>query len=78
MLNLYIYIYLARIVHGLAYLGPFPDYTVEQWPQRAFDTYAPSIITSFGFGRLVSNAMAAVGLFLQVPVSFAFSWFSDH
>ncbi|KAL4969849.1 major facilitator superfamily domain-containing protein [Aspergillus stella-maris] len=47
-------------------------------PQRAFDTYAPSIVTSFGFGNLVSNAMAAVGLFLQVPVSFAFSWVSDH
>ncbi|KAL4747392.1 hypothetical protein BDW72DRAFT_209644 [Aspergillus terricola var. indicus] len=47
-------------------------------PQRAFDTYAPSIVTSFGFGKLVSNAMAAVGLFLQVPVSFAFSWVSDH
>ncbi|KAK5996049.1 putative transporter-like protein [Cladobotryum mycophilum] len=38
-------------------------------PQRAFDTYAPSIVTSFGFGYLVSNAMAAVGLFLQVPTS---------
>ncbi|KAL4930318.1 major facilitator superfamily domain-containing protein [Aspergillus undulatus] len=47
-------------------------------PQRAFDTYAPSIVTSFGFGNLVSNAMAAVGLFLQVPVSFAFSYVSDH
>ncbi|KAH6653356.1 hypothetical protein BKA67DRAFT_593295 [Truncatella angustata] len=38
-------------------------------PQRAFDTYAPSIVTSFGFGSLVSNAMAAVGLFSQVPVN---------
>ncbi|KAL5049125.1 major facilitator superfamily domain-containing protein [Aspergillus fruticulosus] len=47
-------------------------------PQRAFDTYAPLIITSFGFGSLVSNATAAAGLFLQVPVSFAFSWVSDH
>ncbi|KAL3478257.1 major facilitator superfamily domain-containing protein [Aspergillus californicus] len=47
-------------------------------PQRAFDTYAPSIVTSFGFGSLISNAMAAVGLFLQVPVSFVFSWVSDH
>ncbi|GJN72225.1 hypothetical protein PLIIFM63780_005442 [Purpureocillium lilacinum] len=47
-------------------------------PQRAFDTYAPSIVTSFGFGSLVSNAMAAVGLFLQVPMSFAFSWVSDR
>ncbi|KAM3563615.1 hypothetical protein MY1884_001196 [Beauveria asiatica] len=46
-------------------------------PQRAFDTYAPSIVTSFGFTGLSSNALAAVGLFLQVPVSFTFSWFSD-
>jgi hypothetical protein len=47
-------------------------------PQRAFDTYAPSIVTSFGFGSLVSNALAAVGLFLQVPMSFTFSWVSDR
>jgi len=47
-------------------------------PQRAFDTYAPSIVTSFGFGALNSNAMAAVGLFLQIPTSWLFSWFSDH
>ncbi len=46
-------------------------------PQRAFDTYAPSIVTSFGYSGLSSNALAAVGLFLQVPVSFTFSWFSD-
>ncbi|KAH7069659.1 major facilitator superfamily domain-containing protein [Paraphoma chrysanthemicola] len=47
-------------------------------PQRAFDTYAPSLVREFGFGALRANAMAAVGLFLQIPVSFAFSWFSDH
>ena len=47
-------------------------------PQRAFDTYAPSIVTSFGFGALSSNALASVGLFCQIPVSFAFSWVSDH
>jgi hypothetical protein len=47
-------------------------------PQRAFDTYAPSIVTSFGFGALSSNALASVGLFLQVPMSFAFSYVSDH
>ncbi|KAJ4344117.1 hypothetical protein N0V95_006321 [Ascochyta clinopodiicola] len=47
-------------------------------PQRAFDTYAPSIVRSFGFGQLRSNAMAAVGLFIQIPVSFSFSWFSDR
>ncbi|KAK3328738.1 major facilitator superfamily domain-containing protein [Apodospora peruviana] len=47
-------------------------------PQRAFDTYAPSIVTGFEFGALTSNAMASVGLFLQLPVSFAFSYVSDH
>ena len=47
-------------------------------PQRAFDTYAPSIVVNFGFGRLSSNALASVGLFLQVPVSFTFSYISDH
>ncbi|KAH6886321.1 major facilitator superfamily domain-containing protein [Thelonectria olida] len=47
-------------------------------PQRAFDTYSPSIVRSFGFGQLTSNAMASVGLFLQIPVSFSFSYVSDH
>jgi hypothetical protein len=47
-------------------------------PQRAFDTYSPSIVSSFGFGALRSNAMASVGLFLQIPVSFAFSYVSDR
>lgn len=47
-------------------------------PQRAFDTYSPSIVSSFGFGALRSNAMASVGLFLQLPVSFGFSYVSDH
>jgi MFS family permease len=47
-------------------------------PQRAFDTYSPSIVTSFGFPDLQSNAMASVGLFLQIPVSFAFSYVSDR
>jgi hypothetical protein len=47
-------------------------------PQRAFDTYAPTIVRSFGFAALSSNALASVGLFLQIPVSFAFSWVSDH
>ncbi|KAI5468154.1 alternative sulfate transporter [Mariannaea sp. PMI_226] len=47
-------------------------------PQRGFDTYAPSIVRSFGFGQLKSNAMASVGLFIQLPVSFSFSYVSDH
>ncbi|KAL6249333.1 hypothetical protein RBB50_003186 [Rhinocladiella similis] len=47
-------------------------------PQRAFDTYAPTIVRSFGFPALSANALASVGLFLQIPVSFAFSFVSDH
>jgi len=42
-------------------------------PQRAFDTYSPSIVRDFGFAALTSNALASVGLFLQIPVSFSFS-----
>ncbi|KAG8623532.1 hypothetical protein KVT40_008508 [Elsinoe batatas] len=47
-------------------------------PQRAFDTYAPTIVGSFGFGALSANALAAVGLFIQIPVSWAFSYVSDR
>ncbi|WOO78341.1 putative transporter [Vanrija pseudolonga] len=47
-------------------------------PQRAFDTYSPSIVSSFGFAPLTSNALASVGFWLQVPVSFVFSYVSDH
>lgn len=47
-------------------------------PQRGFDTYSPSMVNSFGFAALTSNALASVGLFLQIPVSFGFSYVSDH
>ncbi|UPX12155.1 uncharacterized protein EKO05_0002722 [Ascochyta rabiei] len=47
-------------------------------PFRGFDTYGPSIIRSFGFATLNSNALASVGLFLQVPVSYALSYVSDR
>lgn len=47
-------------------------------PQRAFDTYAPTLVRGFGYEALKSNAMASVGLFAQIPVSFAFSYVSDH
>ncbi|KAJ4386894.1 hypothetical protein N0V93_009793 [Gnomoniopsis smithogilvyi] len=45
---------------------------------RAFDTYSPSIVSSFGFPALTSNALASVGLFVQIPVSWTFSYVSDH
>lgn len=47
-------------------------------PFRGFDTYGPTIIRSFGFQGLSSNALASVGLFLQIPVSYTFSWVSDR
>jgi hypothetical protein len=47
-------------------------------PQRAFDTYSPTIVNSFGFAALTANALASVGLYIQIPVSFAFSYVSDH
>lgn len=47
-------------------------------PQRAFDTYSPSIVSSFGFAALSANALASVGLFLQIPTSWTFSWVSDR
>jgi MFS family permease len=47
-------------------------------PQRGFDTYSPSIVNSFGYGNLKSNAMASVGFWLQVPLSYCFSFVSDH
>ncbi|WWD20928.1 hypothetical protein CI109_105406 [Kwoniella shandongensis] len=47
-------------------------------PQRGFDTYSPTMVNSFGFPPLTSNALASVGFYLQIPVSFAFSYVSDH
>ncbi|PKY02021.1 MFS general substrate transporter [Aspergillus campestris IBT 28561] len=40
-------------------------------------TYTPSIIMSLGFPRSQSNALAAVGSFLTLPVILFFAWLSD-
>lgn len=45
---------------------------------RGFDTHAPTIVRSLGFAALLSNAIASVGLFLQIPVAFGFSYVSDR
>ncbi|VUC27269.1 unnamed protein product [Clonostachys rosea] len=58
-------------IHVLITLG-------NNGPFRGFDTYGPTIIRSFGFPSLTSNALASVGLFIQVPVSFVFSYISDR
>lgn len=47
-------------------------------PTRGFDTYAPTIVRSLGFAAFSSNALASVGLFLQIPVAFGFSYVSDR
>jgi len=47
-------------------------------PTRGFDTYAPTIIRNLGFTALSSNALASVGLFLQIPVAFGFAFVSDR
>lgn len=47
-------------------------------PTRAFDTYAPTFVRSLGFAALTSNALTCVGLFLQIPIAFAFSYVSDR
>jgi hypothetical protein len=47
-------------------------------PTRAFDTYAPTIVRSLGFAALTSNALACVGLFIQIPIAFGFSYVSDR
>ena len=40
-------------------------------------TYTPSIIMSLGFSRIESNALAAIGSFLTLPVVIFFAWLSD-
>jgi predicted MFS family arabinose efflux permease len=51
---------------------------INNGPQRGFDTYGPTIVKSFGFEGLQANALASVGLFIQIPVSWGFSYVSDH
>lgn len=46
-------------------------------PQRGFDSYSPSIVNSLGYNNLTANAMASVGFYIQIPMSFAFAWVSD-
>jgi len=46
-------------------------------PLTAFGTYAPTIISTFGFAKLRSNALASVGPWALIPVSLAFSVISD-
>lgn len=39
---------------------------------------AGDVVRSLGFAALTSNALTCVGLFLQIPIAFAFSYVSDR
>jgi hypothetical protein len=47
-------------------------------PLTALGAYTPTIIGSFGYERLKSNALTSVGLWIQIPVAVAFSYVSDR
>lgn len=47
-------------------------------PLSALGSYTPTIINSFGFERLQSNALASVGLWIQIPIAVTLSYVSDH
>lgn len=46
--------------------------------ERCHPSDVPTIINSFGYERLRSNALASVGPWVLIPVSVAFSYVSDH
>ncbi|KAH7098810.1 alternative sulfate transporter [Auriculariales sp. MPI-PUGE-AT-0066] len=46
-------------------------------PLTGFNNYAPTIVNSFGFDRLRSNALASIGPWILIPVSVTFSVISD-
>lgn len=47
-------------------------------PLSALGSYTPTIISSFGFEKLKSNALASVGLWIQIPIAVGLSYLSDH
>ncbi|KZV92862.1 MFS general substrate transporter [Exidia glandulosa HHB12029] len=47
-------------------------------PLTAFNTYTPTIINTFGFDRLRSNALASVGPWTLIPIAILLSWLSDQ
>ncbi|PNH46476.1 hypothetical protein VD0004_g1694 [Verticillium dahliae] len=46
-------------------------------PPQAFGSYAPSLVVSFGFGRLESNALVSIGSWGLMFVNLLFGWSAD-
>ena len=62
---------------------------VQKWPHflatacvfatwSPLTTYTPTIIMSLGYSRIESNALAAIGNFITLPVVLFFAWLSDR
>ncbi|KAM0334504.1 hypothetical protein ACHAQA_001533 [Verticillium albo-atrum] len=46
-------------------------------PPQAFGSYAPSLVVSFGFGRLESNALVSIGFWGLMFANLLFGWSAD-
>ncbi|KAK0389066.1 hypothetical protein NLU13_2642 [Sarocladium strictum] len=46
-------------------------------PASAFGSYAPSIVVSFGFGRLESNALVSIGFWALLFINLLWGWTCD-
>lgn len=62
---------------------------IQKWPHflatacvfatwSPLTTYTPTIIMSLGYSRIESNALAAIGNFITLPVVLFFAWLSDR
>ncbi|KAI9147230.1 alternative sulfate transporter [Paramyrothecium foliicola] len=47
-------------------------------PASAFGSYAPSLVVSFGFGRLESNALVSIGFWSLLFVNVFWGWVCDR
>ncbi|KAK4193244.1 hypothetical protein QBC35DRAFT_100222 [Podospora australis] len=46
-------------------------------PAHAMGAYAPSLVVSFGFGRLESNAMLTIGSWILLVLNILWGWLAD-
>jgi MFS family permease len=46
-------------------------------PAQTMGSYAPSLVVSFGFDRLKSNAMTSIGAWLLVVTNLAWGYIAD-
>ncbi len=46
-------------------------------PAQTLGAYAPSLVVSFGFDRLKSNAMLSIGSWLSILTNIGYGWTAD-